>query len=72
MGNDYRIFKGLRNKVVNMLHKAKANFFIDLINQARGNGQQIWKHLNTMSKKVGKGNQPLELSINGSFSRDNN
>lgn len=70
LDNDYRIFKGLRNKVISTLCKSKANFFIDLINQARGNGQQIWKHLNTMSRKTTKGNKPLELNINGNISRD--
>ncbi len=47
--NDRHIFISLRNKVVRYIRKAKAEFFIRIIDDVRGNGKMIWKNLNKLT-----------------------
>lgn len=42
---DKRTFIMLRNKVIKDLRKAKANFFINIIGEARGNAKLIWEQI---------------------------
>ncbi len=77
--NDRRVFKNLnpnpeplRNKVVNELRKAKANFFIDIIKEEKGNSKLIWRNINKLTKKDSKHNQGRghELKIKGILTND--
>ncbi len=43
--HDRQHFAMLRNKVVKTLRKAKADFFLRIINEARGNSKTIWNKL---------------------------
>ncbi len=43
---DRQKFTSLRNKVIQRLRQAKANFFIDTIEGARGNGKKLWQTIN--------------------------
>ena len=49
LDTDMRLFKNHRNRVVNELKKAKAYFFIDIIQQTKGNNHLLWKHINSLS-----------------------
>ncbi len=44
-------FTHMRNKVIQTLRKAKANFFISVIEDAKGNGSKVWQ---TLNKLLGK------------------
>ncbi len=44
--HDRQHFAMLRNKVVKTLRKAKADFFLRIINEPRGNSKTIWNKLN--------------------------
>lgn len=46
--HDRQHFVMLRNEVVKTLRKAKADYFLKIIEQARGNSQIIWKQLNKL------------------------
>ncbi len=55
----------LRKKVIKRLRQAKANFFIDTIEEARGNGKKIWQTINKLiGRKQNHNNKYLELKIN--------
>ncbi len=47
--SDRQIFTSLRNKVVKELRSAKANFFIKMISDARGNTKEIWSSIKKLS-----------------------
>lgn len=65
---DRQIFTSLRNKVINQMRKAKANFFIDSINMANGNGTLVWRNLNKLLGRTKKTNtRELQLQINGTL-----
>ena len=62
---DHFIFKSLRNKVTQQLRKARANFFLDIIRDAKGNSKRLWK---SIDKLLGKGKPKcgnIQLQING-------
>lgn len=62
--NDMRLFRDYRNKVVKELRTAKANFFIDIIRQAKGNNHLVWKHINNICRKEKSHNRPsYEIKI---------
>ncbi len=62
---DRQKFISLRNKVIKRLRQAKANFFIDTIEEARGNGKKIWQTINKLiGRKQNYNNTYLELKIN--------
>lgn len=46
---DRHTFVMLRNKVTKQIRKAKAKYFIDVINEAKGNTTAIWKRLKTLT-----------------------
>lgn len=51
LAHDKKTFQHLHNKVVNNLRKAKANVFIDLINDTKGNSRQTSENINKVLKK---------------------
>lgn len=52
--HDKRKFQYLRNKVVKELRQAKANYFIKLIEDSKGNSKLIWKNIDKITKKENK------------------
>lgn len=64
MNTDLLTYKSLRNKVVLELRKAKVSYYTQLIGNAKGNNNSIWRHLNNLTNKPNK--QGIkELNING-------
>ena len=45
MSHDRHIFSRLRNKATRELRKAKADFFITIIENAQGNSKAIWSQI---------------------------
>lgn len=41
----------LRNKVTREIRKGKANFFVNIIDQAKGNSKLIWESMNKLTGK---------------------
>ncbi len=65
LATDRQKCTSLRNKVIKRLRQAKANFFIDTIEEARGNGKKIWQTINKLiGRKQNYNNKYLELKIN--------
>ena len=65
MNTDLLTCKGLRNKVVLELRKAKDSYYTQLIGKAKGNNSSIWRHLNNLTNKPNKYKGIKELTING-------
>ena len=65
--NDGRVFINLRNKVVNELRKEKANFFMTINKEGKGNRKLIWKNINKLTKTDSQQNQGhgRELKVQG-------
>ena len=60
---DRQRFTSMRNKTTQTLRKAKANFFLDVITSANGNGKLIWQNINKLIGKQNKmDNYRLEIS----------
>lgn len=45
------VYKGLRNNVIQELRLAKSNFYVNILNEARGNSKLIWENINNITKK---------------------
>lgn len=64
-------FTHARNKVTQTLRKAKADFFVSIIENTRGNGKKTWQILN---KLLGKHNKKeikaIELAMDNALIRD--
>lgn len=67
---DRQKFTHLRNKVTQTLRLAKANFFINLIQNSKGNGKLVWQNLNKLLCLQSKSNKKIELQINNSIIKD--
>lgn len=68
---DHYIYKSLRNKVTMQLKKAKANFYLNIITEAKGNTKLLWR---SMDKLLGRGKSNCDLvhlKINGVIQNDN-
>ena len=62
---DRQRFTSMRNKTTQTLRKAKANFFMDVITSANGNGKLIWQNINKLIGKQNKmDNDRLEIKVN--------
>ena len=61
---DRLVFNSLRNIVTGQLRKTKANFFLDVIKQAKGNPKLLWKCIDQLSGKERSKSGPLELYVN--------
>jgi len=68
--HDRQHFAMLRNKVVKSLRKAKADFFLRIINEARGNSQTIWNRLSYLKGDNRKDRSSLELMVNGKLTNN--
>jgi len=64
MVHDRNKFVMLRNKVVRALRKAKADFFITIIENAHGNSKIIWRQIKKLSGQKNIKTSPTELKIN--------
>ncbi len=65
---DRYIFTSLRNRVIKNIRVAKANFFISLIGEAKGNHKQIWDKLKKLTGKWHNNTtKQLEIRDNGSL-----
>lgn len=62
---DRHKFTSLRNKATKCLRKAKAKFYIYIINDSKGNCKKIWENLNKLAGRHKKElNHNVELKIN--------
>ncbi len=68
LAHNRRTFQHLRKKVVKELRKAKAKFFIDLINDAKRNSR-VWENINRVQKK-NTNDKVIELQVHGSLIQD--
>lgn len=60
---DRQNFTSARNKVRLAIRKAKANFFITIIESAKGNGKKIWQNINKLTGRQNKQDKK-ELKLN--------
>ncbi len=56
--------------MVKTLRKAKADFFLRIINEARGNSKTIWNKLNYLKGDKKKDRSSLELTVNGKLTNN--
>lgn len=54
LSNDINIFKSLRNRVTKNIRKAKAEYYITTIIEAKGSPLIMWKQINNIVKPSGK------------------
>ncbi len=65
---DRLLFNSLRNKIVKTLRQAKAQFFVNILNETKGNSKRVWQTINKLMKKDIKScNKCLELDFKGSI-----
>lgn len=70
LSHDKHYFVMLRNKVTTLLRKSKANFFLTIISEARGNSKLIWDQLKKLMGQEHKARKPLELCLDGNKIND--
>ena len=70
LSTDHLIFKGLRNKVTQELRKARANFFLDIISDAKGNCKKLWKSIDKLLGQEKPTNRSVTLKVNGCIQND--
>ena len=63
-------FAMLRNKVITGLRKARADFFIAIISEARGNPKVIWTQLKNLMGQHHSAGRSIELDLNGKLTKD--
>lgn len=66
---DMLIFKGLRNRVIKELRQAKSNFYIRLLDDAKGNSKAIWQNINNLMRKEPR-SFDIQLKINDKITGD--
>ena len=52
------------------MRKAKAKFFIDIINDSKGNSRQTWENINRALKNTKKRYKEFELQVHGALTKD--
>ena len=67
---DRHRFTSLRNKLLKVIRKAKANFFITIINEAKGNTKLIWEQIKNVMGISHRPRRQLELNLNGTLMQD--
>ena len=67
---DHLLFKSLRNKTIAAFRSAKANYFLTLIQAAKGNSKLLWKQIDNLSGKPAKSNNNLQLNNDGELITD--
>ena len=60
---DLLTYKGLSNKVTMALRKAKASYFSQLTEEAKGNSASLWKHLNKLTVRLGLKGKTMDREI---------
>ncbi|XP_056291865.1 uncharacterized protein LOC130207340 [Pseudoliparis swirei] len=68
--HDRQHFAMLRNRVVMKLRKAKADFFMTVIEKARGKTKMVWDQLHKLMGHPNKVRKLQELNINGKLSNN--
>lgn len=63
-------FTHARNKAVQRMRKAKANFIVSIIESAKGNGKKTWQILNKLLGKNKQETKALELEVNNDLVKD--
>lgn len=48
----------------------QSTFFIDLINDAKGNSREVWENINKVKKKNNKNHKGIELQVHRSLIQD--
>ncbi|XP_046707928.1 uncharacterized protein LOC124387560 [Silurus meridionalis] len=66
------LFTTLRNKTVKAIRKAKADFFLTIIENAKGDPKIIWNQLKKLVGRDTKRKQLLEIKINGQIINNTN
>ncbi len=64
MAHDRSTFVMLKNKVIRVLRKAKADCFITIIENAQGNSKTKWRQIKKCTRKNNIKARPIELKIN--------
>lgn len=67
-----QIFTSLRNKVTKEIRNAKANFFINVISNARGNAKEIWTNIRKLTGNNIIHKNIRELQLNENLTNDPN
>lgn len=70
LNTDHLIFKSLRNKVTQQLRKARANFFLNVISEAKGNSKKLWKSIDKLLGREKSANKHLKLMVDGCIQDD--
>uniref|UniRef100_A0A3B3CCL8 Reverse transcriptase domain-containing protein n=1 Tax=Oryzias melastigma TaxID=30732 RepID=A0A3B3CCL8_ORYME len=67
---DTLLYKELRNNVTSLLRKSKANFYLNLIEQAKGNTKKLWQTINKITARENHSSQKFEIFINENLETD--
>lgn len=67
---DRLCYKGLQNKVIRELRVAKSNYYLHLMNEAKGNSKLIWKNINTLLRKEPNFTGDVKLKVKGKLVED--
>lgn len=70
LNSDRHRFTSLRNQVIKEIRKAKANFFMTIINEGKGNTKLIWEQIKNVMGISHKIRNQLELNLNGKLIQD--
>lgn len=70
LSHDRHHFAMLKNKVVKKIRKAKADFFLTVIEKAKANSKIIWDQLNKLTGHHNKERKLHELNINGKLTNN--
>lgn len=62
---DSLIFKSLRNQVLNEMRRARANYYISVLSDAKGNGKKNWKQLHCLLNPNAGVDFKYELKMSG-------
>lgn len=60
----------LRNSVTTMLRKSRADFFLTIISEARGNSKLVWDQLKKLIGQEPNSRKPFELTVDGKSIRN--
>lgn len=63
--SDILIYKVLINKVVKEMRLAKSSFYIQALNEAKGNSKDIWKNINNLTGRGGHKVEDIQLKSQG-------
>lgn len=70
LNSDRQLFTSARNKVDQVMHKTKANFYLTVIESANGNGEKIWQAINKITGKGARNSNELQLQIKNELVKD--